>query len=351
MRQLDFQSARDRLRLPENLVDRVDRAVRHARRLERLDPVARRALRDDRGEHLRQLVAVLDALAVGGEARVLREMRAVSDLAELAELAVVAAGDDHVAVGRLESLVGHDVRMRVADALGHVSGREEIGALVGEYGHGRIEQREIEVLAAAGFGAVRERGAHGDRRVHAGDDVGDRDSRFLRAAARKIVALPGDAHHAAHALDHEIVAGPLAPGAGLAEPGHRAVDELRIDLLQVAVAEPVAGEIAELVVLEEHVGFCGELAHDPLALGLREIDRDRFLAAVGAGKISGFGRVAAVGVLQPRRAEGARVVARLRALDLEDLGAEVGEDLPGPGPGEHARKVEDADVRERSRHE
>src|SRR6266705_4443053 len=54
VRQLDSQSAGDRLRLPENLVERVDRAVRHARRLERLDPAPRRALRDDLGEHPRQ---------------------------------------------------------------------------------------------------------------------------------------------------------------------------------------------------------------------------------------------------------------------------------------------------------
>ena len=53
-------------------------------------------------------------------------------------------------------------------------------------------------------------------------------------------------------------------------------------------------------------------------------------------------------VLHPGRAEGARIVARLRPLDLDDLGAEVGEVLPGPGTGEHARKIENTDVRQRT---
>ena len=45
-----------------------------------------------------------------------------------------------------------------------------------------------------------------------------------------------------------------------------------IELLQLVVAEPVAGEVAELVVLEQHVAARGELAHDRLTFGLREID-------------------------------------------------------------------------------
>ena len=179
--------------------------------------------------------------------------------------------------------------------------------------------------------AMRERRADRDRRVHAGHDVGDRDAHALRPAARHVVALAGDAHHAAHALDHEVVAGALAVRPGLAEAGDRAVDEARIDRLQVVVAEAVAREVADLVVLDQHVALRGELAHDRLALRLREIDGDRLLAAVGRGEVRRLLRVPAVRVLQPRRAEGARVVAGLRALDLDHLGAEIGEVLPAHG--------------------
>ena len=97
----------------------------------------------------RQLGAVLDALAVGGEARVVGELGAAGRLAELAEEVVVAAGEDHLAVGGAERLVGHDVRMQVADALGRRARREVVGVLVGEQRDLRVEQREVEVLALA----------------------------------------------------------------------------------------------------------------------------------------------------------------------------------------------------------
>jgi len=50
--------------------------------------------------------------------------------------------------------------------------------------------------------------------------------------------------------------------------------------------------------------------------------------------------VAPVLVFNPGRTESARVVARARTLDLDDLGAEIGEVLPAQGP---------ARTRERSR--
>ena len=229
-------------------------------------------------------------------------------------------------------------------------GGEIVRALVGEHGDQRIEQRQVEMLADAALGAMRKRGAYGDAGVHAGDQVGDRDPRLLRAAARPVVALAGDAHQAAHALDHEVVPRPLAPRPGMAEAGDRAIDEAGVDLLQLRVAEAVAIEVAEFEVLQQHVAARGELARDRLPLRVREIQRERFLAAVGAGEIGRFAGVAALRVLEPRRAEGARVVTLFRPLDLDHLGAEVGEVLRRPRTREHTRQVEYADSCERARH-
>jgi hypothetical protein len=50
-------------------------------------------------------------------------------------------------------------------------------------------------------------------------------------------------------------------------------------------------------------------------------------------------------VLYPRRAEGTRVVAHARALDLDHLSAEIGKVLAGPGSGKDAGKIENLDVR------
>src|SRR5262245_64763283 len=133
------------------------------------------------------------------------------------------------------------------------------------------------MLAGAGFGAVRERGANGDARVHAGDQIGDRDAGLLRPAARAVVALAGDAHQAAHALDHEVVARALAPRPGVAETGDRAVDQAGIERAQLRVAEAVALEVAELEVLEQHVAARGELARDRLPLRLRKVQSERLL--------------------------------------------------------------------------
>ncbi len=50
------------------------------------------------------------------------------------------------------------------------------------------------------------------------------------------------------------------------------------------------------------------------------------------------------------RAPAAGVVAGALALDLDDVGAEIGEDLAGPGAGQDAGEFEDAQARQRLRH-
>ena len=104
-------------------------------------------------------------------------------------------------------------------------------------------------------------------RVHAGHQVGDRDARLLRAAARLAVALAGDAHEAADALDDEVVARALRVRAGLAEARHRAIDEIGLDVLERRVVEAVLLQLADLVVLQHHVALRRQFADDPLAFG------------------------------------------------------------------------------------
>jgi hypothetical protein len=53
----------------------------------------------------------------------------------------------------------------------------------------------------------------------------------------------------------------------------------------------------------------------------------------------------AVGALNERRPPSARVVAGAFALDLDYIGAEIGQDLSGPGPGQDAGKFKDAETR------
>ncbi|MOA64898.1 hypothetical protein D3C78_1911070 [compost metagenome] len=61
------------------------------------------------------------------------------------------------------------------------------------------------------------------------------------------------------------------------------------------------------------------------------------LVAVGRQVIGGLAGVLAIGVLEERRAPGARVIAIARTLDLDHFGAKVGENLSGPWPGQYPR--------------
>ena len=52
-----------------------------------------------------------------------------------------------------------------------------------------------------------------------------------------------------------------------------------------------------------------------------------------------------VGAFDERRTPTARIVARSLALDLDHVGAEIGQHLSGPGTGEDAGKFENAEAR------
>ena len=112
---------------------------------------------------------------------------------------------------------------------------------------------------------------------------------------------------------------------------------------RLAIVEPVFGEAAGLEILDQHVGFGREPAHDLAALGLLEIDRDRAFAAVAGVEIGGVEPLAVL-AFEERRPPAARVVARSRPLDLDDVGAEVGERLTRPRPGEDAGEFDDFHV-------
>lgn len=88
----------------------------------------------------------------------------------------------------------------------------------------------------------------------------------------------------------------------------------------------------------------GEFTNQRLPGGLGNVAGDGAFVAVGAQVISRLMRVSALVVLQKRRAPGAGVVTGAGALNLDDVGAQIGQGLGAPGAGEDAGKVENANA-------
>ena len=344
--------ARRDLRIGEHLAQVVDGAARHLGRLQRGQPVGLAARLHHHLELRYQLRAVQHAVAVLGKQGIAGEFRHAGHGAKLGVLRVIADRQDQVVfVARFigcdfKHLVGHDVLVGVADAARHLAADQVVGAQVGQHGHLGVEQCHVDLLAFAGFLGMTQRRQNTHRGVHAGHQVGHGHADFLRPTAQ-VVALAGDAHQSAHALNGVVVTGTVGIRPGLTETGDRAVNDARIDGLERGVVQAVARHVADLEVLDKHIAVQRQFANQGLAGRLRNVTGHRALVAVGAQVVGGFARFCAAAVVQKGRAPAARVVTSAGALDLDDIGAQVGQGLGAPRAGEYAGEVENADALER----
>ena len=146
---------------------------------------------------------------------------------------------------------------------------------------------------------------------------------------------------ATHRDDPVAVGTPLGSRTFNAHHGDVADDDVGLDLAQVVVADAPAVETVGGVVRGDEVGLFGEFADGLDAFLGFEVERDRLLAA-GAVVERAVGVDREV-VRRLHAPVANRVDAGLR-FDLEDLGAEVGEqpgaERTGNGPGE----IEDSDA-------
>ena len=244
--------------------------------------------------------------------------------------------------------------MRVASALGRLAGEQVVGAQVGQHGHLGVEQRHVDHLALTGGVAVSQGCQDRHRGVHPCEQVGHGHPHLLWAAAGAVVAFAGDAHQATHALHGVVVACTVAIRSGLAEAGDRAIHQPRVQAPQAGSVQAVTRHVADLEVFDHHVTACRQLQDQRAPFGLRNVHRHRPLVAVGAQEVGGVRGIAAVAVLQKRRAPAAGVVAtRLtgagRPFDLDDFSAKVGQGLRAPRAGQHARQVEHLHAVQRAR--
>ena len=173
---------------------------------------------------------------------------------------------------------------------------------------------------------------HGEQ---AGGNVADRGA----DAGRRTAGMAGHRHDPAHRLDDHVVGRLAAVRSGVAEAGHRGIDQARETGVQGSPAVAELRHHARPVVLDQHVGARQQrLEHRAAVVGF-EVEGDRLLAAVDRGEI---GRLAVL-----ERPDVAAVVARARHLDLDDARAEVAQHHRRVGAGEDARQVYDEQVEKR----
>ena len=323
---LDDRVEADLLGEAHSAVDAVDRRARHTGADEDLEPLVGRPGAQALDEERSQLLTVRRAVLVAGEAGVVRELGDAENLDELAELPRVAGCDDEVAVRARERLVGEEARVAVAHPeRDHTAGDEGAG-LVDHAGQRRGEEVDLDVLALTRRRPRVEGREDPDRRMHAGDDVEDRDPRSEGGA----LGVAGEAHEAGDGLDHEVVAREVAALLAAAEAADRRIDDAGVARGDAVVVEPEARQAAGLEVLDEDVGATGELVGEAAVLLALEVEGDGALVPVD-------GEVVGRGLAAHRRHPAAGVVTA-RGLDLDDLGAEVGEEhrrvWPGEDPGE-----------------
>jgi len=133
-----------------------------------------------------------------------------------------------------------------------------------------------------------------------------------------------------------------AERSALAEARDRAVDQLRADRAQRGAVQPVLRHHAGREVLDHDIGAAHQVEHQLAGARVGQIDRDAALAGVHAREVGAL--VGAIG--QQLHAGIAHFVAFARTLDLDDGGAEVGEQPGAVGACQHAGEVEDGEASE-----
>ena len=334
------------LGMREHLVEGVDRSANDVQAIEAVEPVLRGVLGQNGFEPVDQRRAIAHPGGIGAEPLLGGELADPGGLAEALELGVIGDRDHDVTVGRLEHLVGDDVRVGVAEPRRELAGDQVVHPLIGEPRDLGVQQPEIDVLALAGHRLMAGGGEDRDRGVHPRHDVGDRSADFLGLASR----LAGHAHDPAHGLGDDVVPGPGSVRPGLAEAGERAVYQLGEVGFEVLIGKAVFGEGADPEILHQNVAVGDEPPRQVLAVPLRQVDGDGALVAVRAQIIGAFGRIVAGGVLEEGRSELARVVADPRTLDLDDFRAQIAEQLGAGRSGHDAGQIENAQTAQGTGH-
>ncbi len=167
------------------------------------------------------------------------------------------------------------------------------------------------------------------RGEQSGAEIGDRNA----DADRPLPRQAGDRHQPAHALRDLIEARPIGIRPVLAEAGNAGIDDARIDLGErlVVDAEPLLHVGPEI--LDHDVGLLDHALEGGEAFGRLQIERHAALVAMQVLKVAALARPAH------------RLFDAGRRLDLDDIGAPVGELAHAGRARAHAGEIEHREPR------
>jgi hypothetical protein len=202
-----------------------------------------------------------------------------------------------------------------------------LGELVLQAEH-HVGHGQVDVLALAGPLPVEQGVAEGREAVHRRGVVGHGEA----DGRRRPVRVPGEGHDTRGRLDDPVEAGPVGPGAGLPVGRDRDHHDSRVQLAQGLVVQVASLQHPDGEVLDDHVATGHELAQDAQAVLGVPVDAEALLAPVVLDVDT---RPAVLDPLQ----EPARVAVG-RQFDLDDLGAQLGQQAGDPGSGQVLRQVE-----------
>ncbi len=150
----------------------------------------------------------------------------------------------------------------------------------------------------------------------------------------------GQRHQAAHRLNDEVVPRLVAARAGLAEPGDRTIDDAGIARVRPFRSQ---GRISSSVPGLKFSMTTSASAHNcatrARSSALRKSATMPRLPRLAGMVIGGLARLRHRSTVRSRAAPMARAIA-VGAFDLDDIRAQIGEDLPAERPGQHARKFQ-----------
>jgi hypothetical protein len=270
---------------------------------------------------------------MGGEARIVLEARDAERGADVLHGMRLERADQHQRAVRGLEHAGERHRAPVQLGPAHHLG----GGLLGLRGDHRVEQRHIELLAPTGLLPLQQREQHALEQMHSGRVV--REGRGIDHDRIALARAPR--HHAGHRLRQHVLTAFVRIGAGEAEAGTDRVDQPRIDLAQLLIAEAHAVHHAGAEIVHHHVGAADQVHQRRPIIRLAQVEHHRALVAVerAIDRADQPGRI--VGNC------GARQVTGRRALDLDHVGAVVAEHLRRDRPHHHLGEVDDPDAGKR----